>query len=155
MSEPTELWRPVVGWEGLYEVSDQGRVRSLPRTTTKGRVLKLRLAEGYPAVSLSKEAVVRTRKVHKLVIEAFIGPCPEGLEVRHLNGVSTDARLLNLRYGTRSENARDRVLHGTHNHASKSCCPKCGGPYAQRRSRNQRYCIPCNNAVSQPKITSH
>ena len=61
--------------------------------------------------------------IHQIVLEAFCGPCPDGMEVLHGNGIRTDNRLSNLRYGTRSENNADSIRHGTHPHSSKTHCP--------------------------------
>lgn len=115
----TEEWRPVVGYEGQYEVSNLGRVRSLAREVKNGRgvrrlrerILKPRRRNqyGHAGVVLTGQ---RHRTVHSLVAEAFIGPRPEGLEVRHLNGDRTDNRATNLAYGTRSENHRDCYFYG-------------------------------------------
>ena len=116
-----EQWLPVVGWEKFYKVSDWARVRSLPRTDSLGRywpgkVLKTPTgAQGYPEVRLSANGIAKTRTVHPLVLEAFVGPRPEGQETRHLDGVRTHGALRNLTYGTRSENTLDQVRHGTHN----------------------------------------
>lgn len=115
----SELWRPVVGYEGTYEVSDAGRVRRVG-----GRVLK-RTGRGknrYPSVNLSVAGVARCRFVHLLVIEAFVGPRPLGMQARHLNGDRNDPRLVNLRWGTPSENNLDRVAHGTHHYAARTAC---------------------------------
>jgi len=124
--EPTnERWLPVVGYEGLYDVSDRGRVRthwtSSPRPEAKvdpnaKHTMHPKKRNGYPNILLV--ALDGTRKehdVHRLVMRAFVGPCPDGQETRHLNGIRTDARLANLKYGTPSENQMDRVLHGTSN----------------------------------------
>lgn len=114
-----EEWRPVPGWEGLYEVSDQGHVRSLDhhgrRQFHKGRRLKSRLVGqgGYPAVGLHRDGHVERWYVHHLVLAAFVGPRPNKYHTRHLNGNSQDNRLINLRYGTAVENAADKLLHGT------------------------------------------
>lgn len=139
--EPTqsEEWRPVVGHEGTYEVSDRGAVRSLDRTIQtrngsrwlpgvpgkqgirrlKGRTLQPgTMAAGHQYVVIGR----RTRTVHSLMAEAFLGPRPEGWEVRHLNGNPADNRLANLQYGTRSENAEDSKRHGTHFHAGVTEC---------------------------------
>jgi len=113
-----EEWRPVVGYEGLYEVSDQGRVKSLPRTTGRRSpeyVLTPKLHDSkklYLDVHL-RDAAGRphTRKVHHLVAEAFIGPRPPGQIVRHGLGGPSDNRLANLRYGTQAQNRADIALH--------------------------------------------
>ena len=83
-----EHWLPVADYEGLYEVSDLGQVRSLPRRTTSGRVLKPQpVSESrHLEASLSRNGKVSRQLVHRLVLAAFVGPCPEGEEVRHLDG---------------------------------------------------------------------
>ena len=124
-----EQWRPVLGFEDYYEVSDQGRVRSLARLCNAGggrtrkvapRVLKPqhdgRSRGGIGAhvkVSLAVDAIVTQRQVHILVLEAFVGLRPQGTETRHLNGIPDDNRLVNLRWGTPTENRADTLLHGT------------------------------------------
>lgn len=110
----TEQWLPVVGYEGLYEVSNLGRVQSLPRTTTSGRIMKLdKDSNGYPRVMLSKNNVQRRFRVHKLVTRAFLGECPVGKEVCHVQDVKSNVCLSNLYYGTRKENVEDMKRHGT------------------------------------------
>ena len=127
-AEP-ERWLPVVGYEGLYEVSDLGRVRSLDRAVqfgigtriSRGRTLKLALAEGYFRVTLSRDNKVRHVKVHILVAAAFLGPRPEGLDVCHGPRGSADNRPENLSYGTRSKNTgEDRRRDGTINAGTRN-----------------------------------
>lgn len=119
-----EIWKPVVGFEGFYEVSSMGNVRSCEREHTYldkrlGLVTRRRksqpIAQGgniYLSVSLSIDGVHSRHLTHKLVAEAFVGPRPDGLEVRHLNGKAHDNRASNLCYGTKKENAADRDVHG-------------------------------------------
>ena len=114
----TELWLPVVGYEGLYEVSDQGRVRSLPRNGTPGGIMRLclrgRRGRKYLFVSLRYPGC-KTRKnasVHRLVAEAFIGPA-NGLIVLHGANGRSDNSVSNLRYGTHKENCADKYRDGT------------------------------------------
>jgi len=124
-----ERWLPVIGYEGLYEVSDLGRVRSLDRDVVvmmpggrgtangrtvrhyRGKVLRhTASSNGYPEVGLCRNGKNENRLVHLLVLEAFVGPCPPGQEARHgPPGDKTDARLVNLCYGTRKENFADRI----------------------------------------------
>ena len=111
-----EIWREVPGYEGYYSVSSFGRVRrDKPyRSTTTGLVLRaFDGGDGYLRVRLSKENVGSNHFVHVLVAAAFLGPKPRECEVRHGNGVRNDPRLSNLCYGTKSENYKDSVLHGT------------------------------------------
>lgn len=143
-----EEWRAVVGWEGLYEVSSLGRVRSLPRQTSHGivggRVLKPspnKRRNNYLQVGLSN-VTRRTAKVHVLVAAAFHGERPDGMEIRHLDGDPANNAASNLRYGTKSENMLDAVRHGTHRHASRTECLK-GHPL--ETGARQRFCRQCNN----------
>lgn len=118
-----ESWRPVYGFSGCYEVSDLGNVRSLSRTILRrdkrkhsypSKILKIkRSGTGYFSVQLCLLGRRYERLVHRLVLEAFVGPCPEGMECRHLNGDSGDNRLENLCWGTPIENAADQRRHGT------------------------------------------
>lgn len=129
-----EIWKPIVGWEELYEVSDHGRVRSLDRTTPtkngrtailRGRVLRATAnSNGYKIAILQSGPRRSAKRVHRLVLEAFVGPCPDGMQVCHSDGNRVNNSLGNLRYGTTSENRLDSVKHGTHPHASKTHCPR-------------------------------
>lgn len=118
-SSEAETWRDVPGWEGLYQVSDIGNVRSLDRLTSAGRLVKGRLLraatnrDGYAHVGLRKNDRGGMLKVHRLVLLAFVGPPPLGTECCHKNGHPSDNRRENLRWGTPAENAIDKVLHGT------------------------------------------
>ena len=122
----TELWLPVVGFEGCYEVSDRGRVRSLHRIVKhpregyerrlKGRMMALQISRtncGYRTVRLYQDGVGKTFTVHSLVAEAFIGPCPEGQEVLHGAAGVLNNSVENLSYGTHTENMRDKRRDGT------------------------------------------
>lgn len=137
------MWRPVFGAEGLYEVSDRGEVRSRPRERTRGGILAPRMYSKYMMVDLGRG---NHRLVHRLVLEAFIGPCPPGLEARHVNGDHTDNSLPNLLWGTRSENTLDQVRHGVHANAIKTHCPL-DHPYDGRNTgmtkKGSRYCRAC------------
>jgi hypothetical protein len=117
-----ERWLPVVGYEGLYEVSDQGRVRSVARTV-EGRWGSTRRAgaplalfqdrDGYVRVNLSRDGASRQRGAHQLVLEAFVGPCPQGMECLHGDGTRGNNVLANLAWGTPKANSADRRRHGT------------------------------------------
>jgi hypothetical protein len=119
-----ETWRPVVGFEGRYEVSDAGNIRSLIVVDSRGnrRVPKL-LAK---CDEVKRGVVIRQRvmlmglnnsrhqkKVHELVASAFIGERPSGMVVRHLDGNATNNAVSNLAYGTAVDNMRDAIRHGT------------------------------------------
>lgn len=115
MMKVAERWLPVVGAEGIYEISDRGRVRSLQwqgGRRPRPLLLKPRPVQGYLFVCLS---MVDGKKwfVHTMVLTAFVGPRPEGLLGRHLNGKLKDNSLGNLRWGTQAENMADSMAHGT------------------------------------------
>lgn len=121
-ADSTEVWRPVVGYEGLYEVSNLGRIRSLEATVrgphgSKQRkpaaLLIIYMGGNYPTVKLHRNDKGKTIRVHRIVLEAFVGPCPKGMECRHFpDGNHTNNRLDNLSWGTKKENAADRELQG-------------------------------------------
>ncbi|MEU8829426.1 NUMOD4 motif-containing HNH endonuclease [Streptomyces sp900116325] len=141
------VWRPIAGYGANYEVNDLGQVRSRPRRRTKGGILRLKIAKvGYPMVSLCANGKQESRFVHHLVAEAFLGPRPEGLQVRHLDGNPLNCTISNLAYGTRSENERDKLRHGTDHNARKTHCPQ-GHPYDEANTyvnRGRRNCRACN-----------
>jgi hypothetical protein len=121
-TEPEEEWRPVVDWEGLYEVSDLGRVRTVPHLDRMGRLVpgrirKLNLAGPPPGrlhLSLKRDRVEVGAYAHQLVMQAFVGPRPDGMEVRHGPGGPHDNRLVNLCYGTKTDNnGPDKLRDGT------------------------------------------
>lgn len=115
-----EQWRPIAKLEGLYEVSDLGRVRRLPRRmkdgrALPGRILALHDSGGYLAVRVfpeRRDLMVR-KAVHHLVLEAFVGPRTIGMEGCHNDGDVSNNRLSNLRWDTRAANAEDSRAHGT------------------------------------------
>lgn len=112
-----ESWKPVVGFEGLYEVSDEGRVKRVkasPRTRP-GFILKPCPTPGkaYLRVCLRRDNENHHRPVHQLVAEAFHGPRGASQVVRHLDGNSVNNQANNLCWGTPKENEQDKVAHGT------------------------------------------
>lgn len=132
MSE--ERWLPVVGLEGLYEVSDQGRVRSLDRIVTQpnrwrdrgaetvsrrlaGRMQPIHSDGRYLYVVLGRR---RKARVHILVAEAFLGQRPDGLWTLHWDDDRDNCRLSNLRYGTPADNHDDRRRNGHSFHGSRN-----------------------------------
>ncbi|WP_408930790.1 NUMOD4 motif-containing HNH endonuclease [Corynebacterium axilliensis] len=159
-----EEWRDIPDWEGFYQVSNLGNVRSLTRTVTRsdgqlrtyqGRNLRPGTNRlGYPIVILRKPGKVITAKVHRLVLLAFVGTCPKGQEACHNNGDRGDARLENLRWDTHSNNMLDRRGHGTDHQARKTHCPK-GHPYDEENTKvipsrpTARYCRQCHRDRSE------
>lgn len=123
-----ESWHPVVGFEGLYEVSDLGNVRSLDRVVEicgprgsygqvkQGVVLRQRVNRyGYACVHLYKDKTSKNRPVHALVAEAFLGPRPANNDVCHGTGGKTNNALSNLSYGSKKKNyGEDKLRDGKH-----------------------------------------
>lgn len=151
-------WRPVVGYEGIYDVSIDGRVRSRARRyETRPGVFANRSArmlqpqwttDGYLIAFLSRDGSKRELRVHRLVLEAFVGPCPEGMEGCHNDGDKTNNHVSNLRWDTRSANTHDKVRHGAHPQARKTHCPQ-GHAYDETNTywikRGGRACRTCTN----------
>lgn len=172
-----EQWRAVVGLEGLYEVSDRGRVRSLTRQiwcrprsdgragkwqTRNGRILKTKPrgsnSQGYVYVHLGD--FNRNRAVAHLVLESFVGPRPAGQVARHLDDNRFDNRLSNLEWGTPAENYQDAVRNGGRaiitagaraHQVGKTHCPK-GHPYSGDNlyvsPDGRRHCRECGRAAT-------
>jgi len=126
-----EIWRPIAGYEGFYEVSNYGRVRGVDRITShghrrKGKLRRLDLTKtGHQKVKLCRKGVEEVLLVHRVVLEAFVGPCPEGMVCCHgPNGV-LDNSLGNLCWGTKSKNAgEDKRRDGTDNRGTKHAMVK-------------------------------
>lgn len=141
-----EIWLPVAERDG-YEVSNLGNVRSWHpwRGQPVPRVLRTAThSRGYRTVSLG---FGRTRLVHQVVLEAFVGPCPDGHESRHLDGDRTNNTLANLSWGTPSENYADKLRHGNDHQLRKTHC-KQGHKFTpentyRRPSVSGRHCREC------------
>lgn len=132
-----ERWKAVPGYEGYYEASTTGIIRSVDRIITmksrvgkpttkkvKGKILKLSpmwKSTDYLVVSFSRGKSSQ-KLVHRVILETFVGPCPDGMEARHLNGNRQDNRKSNLAWGTPIENASDRDLHGKTAKGWKHAC---------------------------------
>lgn len=115
------MWRELRGYEGLYEVSNLGEVKSL----RSGRNLtKCEQVGGYFRVKVSKRGKAKSILVHRAVLEAFVGPCPEGMETRHLDGNPKNNRLDNLVWGTSQQNKLDTARQGNHPNQQKIQCPR-------------------------------
>ncbi len=150
-----ERWMPIVGYEGRYEVSSTGRVRSLARVDSYGRRRKEKLLSprraisGHLFVALYGDDGRRGFGVHHLVLLAFVGPRPEGLEACHGNDVPDDNNLSTLRWDTRSANCLDSVRNGTHHMAVRTHCPK-GHEYTPGNTylypQGNRACRECRRA---------
>lgn len=142
----TETWKAVPGFEGLYEVSDQGRVRSLDRVTPqvhfasgkmmhvhrRSRVLKPISYDGYFSVNLYRDGQMIPTPVHRAVAGAFLGPRPQGRVIRHLDGVKTNNTPANLAYGTCKDNSADDMRNGVTRLGERAHNAKLTAPAVQK-----------------------
>lgn len=159
----TQTWKPIPGYEGIYEASNHGNIRSLDRTTTtpnggtrrfKGQNLKpFPYKTGHLQVKLSKGGKQETRWLHQLVLEAFVGPREPNQVVRHINDIPTDNRLENLTYGTQGDNIADAIRNGRNGFKNRTHCPH-GHLLADpnltefHKKRGHRGCLSCARARS-------
>lgn len=155
-----ERWASISDYEGIYEVSDHGNVRSLDRHVARnggrlfarGRVLRAySRPDGRPTVGLAKDGVTTTHVVPTLVLTAFVGPRPAGLDGCHNDGDASNNRLSNLRWDTRSANCHDRVRHGKDRKRARTHCPRghlLAEPnlVASSASQGHRACLACSRA---------
>jgi hypothetical protein len=119
MANSSETWVPVVSFGGrfidYYQVSSTGLVRSSDRVDSRGRRLRGKVlaprphSGGYLRVGLYRDGVEHGAYIHRLVAEAFIGPCPDGMEVLHGRAGKADNSLANIRYDTHEINCEDRT----------------------------------------------
>ena len=128
-----ERWSPVPGYDGLYEVSDQGRVKSLDRIVRsrwgtdkplRGRILQQSSQGRYLVVTLYREGKPKMFMVHHLVLLAFIGPRPDGLQGLHFDDDASNNSLGNLRWGTPADNMHDCIRNGNHWKVNITHCPR-------------------------------
>ena len=120
-----ELWKPISGYEGIYEVSSLGRVRSLDRVVVDyrgieksvgGKILKPGVTnKGYYIVSLNSVDKRHTLTVHRLVANAFVPNLDNKPQVNHINGIKTDNRICNLEWLTNEENMKHAINNGLAN----------------------------------------
>ena len=121
MLNGNEEWKDIPEYEGLYQASNLGRVKSLKKPYgLKEKILKQQLVCGYYQVHLHKNSIEKNYLVHRLVFEAFNGPIPEGLQVNHINEIKTDNSLSNLNLMTCKEN----INFGTRNERVANKCSK-------------------------------
>lgn len=165
-TEP-EIWLPVVGYEGSYEVSDSGSVRSVDRYVRRGAgevfcpgqtMAPYRHRNGRLMVRLSSAgSPVKRFTIHRLVLEAFVGPRPAGTEACHFDDDRDNNHVSNLRWDTRSANMRDRIRNGRHNSSKKTHCPhghdlvEPNLMQALYRNAGFRSCRACNLAIQHAK----
>lgn len=160
-----ERWLQIPGVDG-YEASDAGRVRSVERIVSRARFgkhipvrrqgvllrTKTNARNGYVSVQLAGLDYL----VHRLVLLAFVGPCPDGMEAAHGDGVRNHNALHNLRYATRTENAGDRRRHGTLLHGERIASAKLTSTQVQEirsaRGRESQRALAGRFGVSRQQI---
>ena len=125
--EEKEIWMDIKGYEGMYQVSNLGRVKSLPRLVQKWdgmrmineRILKDYINQGYHKITLSRDGKKKHFSIHRIVYENFVGEIPEGMQVNHISEDKSDNRLSNLNlmtpkencnYGTRNERHSKKII---------------------------------------------
>jgi hypothetical protein len=158
-----EAWLPVVGREEQYEISDQGRVRRLshevPVTSRNGNIFMRRLRpkllspqryeSGHLYVVLGQEHI----RIHHLMLEAFVGPRPDGMNGLHRDDDPDNNTIPNLYWGTYSDNQHDKVANGNHHNANKTECPR-GHQYSPANTRvdnqGRRHCKTCYPSAGSP-----
>lgn len=156
-----ELWKDIPGYEGFYQASTLGRVKSVERViirsngcaqTVRERVLRPgTLDTGHLHLVLyAPDKSRKTLRVHQCVMWAFVGPTPTGLEICHNNGDCKDNRLSNLRFDTHANNMADTVKHGVSAARMTTECPSRHaytsgntGLYLRRDGVNAKYCRQC------------
>lgn len=101
-----EIWKDIPEYEGLYQASNYGKIKSLGngKTHKTERILKQSLRGNYLCVDLCKEGSAKIYSVHRLVWSTFNGKIPDGMQVNHINEVKTDNRLINLNLMSSKEN---------------------------------------------------
>ena len=124
---PSEVWKDIPGYEGYYQASSLGRIKSLSRFcqrnptgyTSKERILKpQKLRTGHLYVNLMSGTKAY---IHRLILESFVGPCPKGMECRHFPDQDPmNNKLENLSWTTRKKNTKDRIHNGTYGKNSQS-----------------------------------
>lgn len=127
MRVSTEEWKFVPGTDECYAISDQGRLMSynlrgskIGTRVAEGRILNPRPNQGgYPIAAVRFGGAVKRSSIHSLVMLAFVGPRPQGMQVCHNDGNPANPRLSNLRYDTPTANSLDRRQHGTDNRGVK------------------------------------
>lgn len=149
----SEIWKDVIGYEGLYRVSNAGNIKRIANGRGRcvaGSILRPIVdSRGYLVVNLHKMGRQRQMQIHTLVLEAFVGPRPQNLEACHNDGNKINPKLNNLRWDTHSANQLDAVAHGTHvdNRGSRQ-----GSSRLMESDVLQIWCLLSNGSMTQKEI---
>ena len=139
----TEDLRPVLGFEDRYLISESGYVHSL--STNRALATAIESGRPYRYVTLWRDGRQYHRRIHALLLEAFVGPRPAGHFGLHYDDDVTNNALSNLRWGTRAENTLDMIRNGRHNNARKTHC-KWDHPLTEdnvAHTKSGRVCLTC------------
>ena len=165
-----ERWVPAIGYEGYYEISNYGTVRSLdrvvpvrnhPRQSQKVLLGEIKTpgrdGHGYPKIELSKNGITKSYCIHVLVAHHFIDGYKPGLEVRHRDGNKDNCYFKNLKWGTSKENRQDVIKHGNDHNLNKVICPlghALKSPNLRPSSNGHRRCLTCKRTQDALKNNS-
>jgi hypothetical protein len=120
-----DIWKPIPGYNGAYEISEKGAVRSYSlrgcraKSEEYPRIMKSFILSGYPAVSLCRNGKYKLLLRHRLLLLSFVGPPPDKHEAAHLDGDKMNCTLNNLRWVSHKENMSHKEVHGTSYRGSK------------------------------------
>lgn len=146
-----EIWHAVPGYEGHYEVSTCGRVRSLNRVgrtgrNLRGKVLRQRTdVRGYQHVNLWLDGVMTTHRIHRIVLTTFVGPAPEGTEGCHNDSDPANNSLENLRWDSHIENIRDKAPDEVRAGSWRASQGICMRGHQMKAVKGRYDCRPCRN----------
>lgn len=165
-----ETWKPIPKWEGYYEVSDRGRIRSVDRTITtkagwnqflRGQVMSQHANDyGYLYSMACRGNMQKRIWVHRAVLEAFVECRPEGKVCMHIDNDPTNNTVENLRWGTQQENIQQCVREGRQHNMNKTHCKR-GHPFAtwnlapSALAQGKRACLACFEATRKYALKKH
>jgi hypothetical protein len=157
----SEVWRNIEGYENLYEVSSVGRVKSLPRKTTKGRIIKNgNRCNGYQAVTLSRDNKPKSHYVHRLVATAFLGNTDNKPCVNHIDGNPSNNSVTNLEWATYTENEQHsytvlgKITHNKNTSVYEThACPHCRKSVTAPIREKRKFCSKSCSSIVRMKLT--
>jgi hypothetical protein len=114
-----EIWKDIVGYESLYQISNLGRVKSI--ANGKDLIMNGTVNKGYIRVVLSKDSKPKLHFVHRLVLYAFATNPKNKKTINHINGLKADNRLDNLEWATHTENNQHAIQNGLNNNKGGKC----------------------------------